>query len=97
MKKIFMIVCAFFFKRIASLNRRYDNQSERKRFLTSTWFGLGPIITLNLLAVITTNTWYSISTMIWVLLITCIRFWWFHKDLRSWLPEDKSIDITRTT
>ena len=93
MKNLFMKVCAFFFKRLASLNNRYDKKDDKKRFLTVLWFIYGPIMTLQLVSVVTENVWYSVSSMLWILLLSYIRFWWLHKDLRDWLPIKKGVQV----
>jgi len=86
MKNFFMIVCAFFLKKLARMNRSYENLKEPKRFLIAMSVGMGPFILLNMLSIITENILFDLFGLMWIFLIIGIRVWWLHGDLKDWLP-----------
>ena len=90
MKKAVMHVCAFFFRRLASLNNRFDKIQEPKRFYTFLTLIVAPIIILQIFEIATKNPWYEVASWLFSVILIGIRLWWISGDLKDWIPVKKN-------
>ena len=100
MKNIFMKICAFFFKRFASLNQRYDNLRDSTRFYTFLCISVIPYIITDIISWFKGYGIANTIAFIWVLILLVIRIWWIDGNLKEWLPvkkENDFVDMTVTT
>lgn len=85
MKNLFMKICAFFFKRFANMNYKYDQLQEPKRFYIGIGFGLGPFFWLELFGSFIDHAAFKVLALLWIILIVGLRFWWVEGNLKSWM------------
>lgn len=89
MKNIFMKICAFFFKRLANANYKYDQLQEPKRFYVGMGFGMGPFFLYELFGVFTGQSVYRVLALLWIILMIGLRFWWVEGNLKSWRVSER--------
>lgn len=87
MKNIFMKICAFFFRRLANANYKYEQLKEPKRFYVAMGVGMLPFIILDAFALITNNKGFDVLGMVWIFLCIGIRMWWVLGNLKEWKTE----------
>jgi len=88
MKNFFMKICAFFFKKLANWNHKYELLKEPKRFYVAMTVGMIPFLIFDIFALIAENKGFDVIAMLWIFFVIGIRIWWLHGSLKSWLPSD---------
>ena len=91
MKTFFMKICAFFFKRFATANYKYEQLKEPRRMLTGLGIGMGPWLILDVFGLLSNNKSFEFLGMFWILLIIGLRLWWTHGSLKTWLPNGNKV------
>jgi uncharacterized membrane protein YdjX (TVP38/TMEM64 family) len=84
MKNIFMKFCAFFFRRLANANYKYEQLKEPKRFYVAMGVGMLPFIILHAFGLITDNKGLDVLGILWIFLIVGIRMWAVLGNLKDW-------------
>ena len=84
MKNFFMKICAFFCKKFANANYKYERLKEPKRFYVAMGVGMGPFVVLELFATFTQNAGFEALAWVWISIMICLRFWWVKGSLKSW-------------
>jgi hypothetical protein len=88
MRKFFKIIFVFWATKIAKWNYNYERIKEPRRFLIGMTVGIGPLILLDMIAVLADNSGATLLGLLWVFSFIGIRIWWLSGNLKKWLPSD---------